>query len=183
MPDNAFSDDESGQDAIEQIKSSGKRILSKAQEKASDRSAPAWRDNRGRRQTDTSPSKNLRIAVKQKSVAFDATLDSTEDDLVKQIDAVGREDGILHVYFCTAGGKRIKETSEVCADLFPKMLIKFYEANICWKDGERTRNGGLNEYMDLGGADLETIFATGQVRSFFQLRGVGVLFDPASIRY
>ncbi|KAJ7752492.1 hypothetical protein DFH07DRAFT_774432 [Mycena maculata] len=38
---------------------------------------------------------------------------------------------------------------------------EFYEANSSWKDEERTADGGLDEYTDLGGADLSTIFSSG----------------------
>ncbi|KAJ7881175.1 hypothetical protein B0H13DRAFT_2540912 [Mycena leptocephala] len=60
----------------------------------------------------------------------------TWDQLIKNIDTVERVDDTLYVYFTLHGGERIREDSLICADKFPKMLIKFYESNLRWKEAD-----------------------------------------------
>ncbi|KAJ6616960.1 hypothetical protein B0H10DRAFT_1345501 [Mycena sp. CBHHK59/15] len=62
----------------------------------------------------------------------------TWDQLIKQIDTVERVDNKLYVYFTLKeNGERIREESDICADKFPKMLIKFYESNLRWKEADQ----------------------------------------------
>ncbi|KAJ7623744.1 hypothetical protein FB45DRAFT_926625 [Roridomyces roridus] len=57
--------------------------------------------------------------------------------LIQIIDTVERVDDKLFVYFTLNTGERIREDSELCGDKFPKMLLRFYESNLRWKEAEQ----------------------------------------------
>ncbi|EIN09440.1 hypothetical protein PUNSTDRAFT_51712 [Punctularia strigosozonata HHB-11173 SS5] len=59
------------------------------------------------------------------------------EGLVHTIDTVERDDDEnLTVYFRLTNGSHRKERSSVCAEKFPKKLIKFYESNLRWKSAD-----------------------------------------------
>ncbi|KAF7289102.1 Chromo domain-containing protein [Mycena chlorophos] len=62
------------------------------------------------------------------------------DHLVKHVDTVERSEKNDRVYFTLHSGERIREDSAICADKFPKLLIKFYETNLRWRESDNNNN-------------------------------------------
>jgi len=59
------------------------------------------------------------------------------EHMIQTVDTVERaDDGHLDVYFTLRTGERAKEGSDLCAERFPKTLIKFYESNLRWKQSD-----------------------------------------------
>jgi len=59
------------------------------------------------------------------------------EELVESVDTVERvDDSQLVVYFALYTGERVKESSVLCAERFPRKLIEFYERNLRWRKVE-----------------------------------------------